>query len=139
MSKQIKILITILGIIILLVLITISDELRYLYCLLLLISGTITLLYTGVPVLLIQTQPAQSMYAKVVNKRRKDETTTQSGYATFEFQDGTEKEFKIGINFKTLRKNDTGTLTYKEAKNGEGKDYHHRYFISFEKDNPNNK
>jgi len=59
-------------------------------------------------------------------------------YATFEFLDGSEKEFLVSGNsdFKgILQENQTGILTYKELRNRENsKKLYDRWFVNFEVD-----
>ena len=53
----------------------------------------------------------------------------------FEFPDGTEKRFEIDRKIdRSIFKNETGTLTYKEINPSEGNDYDHRLYIDFKKD-----
>ena len=91
-------------------------------------------------------QPLQTAHATVISKRSEYSSFTGGGgntvkylnyYATFQFSDGSKKEFHIDPGRKTklkqqfvdeLQEGETGTLSYKETKGGR------KRFISFEKD-----
>lgn len=95
------------------------------------------------------TTPECQEHVKVVDKRTEDTYVYDtSGYyslkhfylATFEFPDGSKKEFQIGGSRKTIYFGDTGTLTYHESKfleniyRKETDRWRGRLIISFEKD-----
>ena len=79
------------------------------------------------PLVKVIIQPIQYVHVKVSKKKK-----GTSFYVTFEFPDGSEKEFVVGHAFNDLQENDTGMLSYKEAKTGSHPP--ERKFISFEKD-----
>ena len=99
---------------------------------------------------LIITTPECQEHVKVVKKRIEDtyiydaateHTSLKHFYlATFEFPDGSKKEFKIGGPRKTIYIGDTGMLTYHESKfleniyRKETDRWRGRLIISFEKD-----
>jgi len=78
----------------------------------------------------IMIQPMQRVQVKVLEKKGE----TPKVFATFEMPDGTEKELQLVDPriYRTLKKDDTGVLIYKELKNS--KDHRHRRFSDFEKD-----
>lgn len=99
---------------------------------------------------LIITTPECQEHVKVVEKRIEDtyvydaateHTSLKHFYlATFEFPDGSKKEFNIGGSYKTIYIGDTGMLTYHESKfiediyREETDRWRGRLIISFEKD-----
>ena len=99
---------------------------------------------------LIITTPECQEHVKVVKKRIEDTQYYHAGtdgysevrdyFATFEFPDGSKKEFNIGGSYKTIYIGDTGMLTYHESKfieytyRKETDRWRGRLIISFEKD-----
>lgn len=100
--------------------------------------------------LLVITTPECQEHVKVVEKRTEDTKYYHAGtdgysevrdyLATFEFPDGSKKEFNIGGSYKTIYIGDTGILTYHESKyiediyKEETDRWKGRLIISFEKD-----
>ena len=96
------------------------------------------------------TTPECQEHVKVVKKRIEDTQYYHAGtdgysevrdyFATFEFPDGSKKEFNIGGSYKTIYIGDTGMLTYHESKfieytyRKETDRWRGRLIISFEKD-----
>ena len=99
---------------------------------------------------LIRTTPECQEHVKVVEKRIETTTVYDAAVehssvkyyhlATFEFSDGSKKEFNIGVSYNDIYIGDTGMLTYHEKKDIEDKyreetdRWQGRLIISFEKD-----
>ena len=74
-------------------------------------------------------RPKQNEQVRVTNIRARESDL----FATFEFSDGSKKEFKIDVDtFLLAQVNGTGIITYNEWKNA--KDHNRRNFYGFVKD-----
>ena len=107
---------------------------------LMMVSIVGSVLFYVIPWLIVNAQPEQQEQVEVVGKRTEYWDTALDIYiVAFQFPDGSAKEIEIGTDdgtrkyqefYNSIKKGDTGILTYKERKNA--KSYKDRRFISFE-------